>query len=90
MLLVEDHRLSRMALAELLRALGFDVIEAGSGAEALALLEQRTPDVLFTDLGLPDVDGLELTARVRARNPALPALVASGHRPDDARLDAES
>ncbi|MBV8912175.1 MAG: response regulator, partial [Acetobacteraceae bacterium] len=76
-LLVEDEALVRMTTADVLNDLGFDVVEANNGATALVRLDP-VPDVLFTDLGLPDMDGIALIAEVRKRLPGLPVVVASG------------
>ncbi|GAC1348226.1 MAG: hypothetical protein NVSMB18_35760 [Acetobacteraceae bacterium] len=76
-LLVEDEALVRMTTADALTDLGFDVLEAASGGAALERL-QPPPDLLLTDLGLPDMDGMELIARVHAIVPRLPVVVASG------------
>ncbi len=76
-LLVEDELLVRMTTADLLADLGHEVVQAGSAAEALAALD-RGVDLLMTDLGLPDMDGLALAAQARARLPGLRVIVASG------------
>ena len=76
-LLVEDEPLVRMITADALADLGFDVLEVGTAAAALERL-QPAPDLMVTDLGLPDIDGLELVAQVRALLPNLPVVVASG------------
>ncbi|BBK30386.1 PAS domain S-box-containing protein [Stella humosa] len=78
-LLCEDDDLVRMATADMLAELGLRVIEAATAAEALARVEAAAVDVLVTDVGLPDLSGLELAARVRAIVPALPILFATGH-----------
>ena len=76
-LLVEDEMLVRMTTADLLADLGYEVIEAGTAAEGLAALE-RGPDLLLTDLGLPDMDGMALAAAARERLPDLRIIIASG------------
>ena len=76
-LLVDDEELVRMTTADALAELGFDVIEAATGAAALARL-QPPPDLLLTDLGLPDQDGLSLALEIRRRLPGMPVVVASG------------
>ena len=80
-LLVEDEPMVRMTTSDLLADLGHDVVEAATAAEALALMNAQV-DLLMTDLGLPDQDGLTLAAAVRARYPTLPVVVASGRQPD--------
>jgi len=76
-LLVEDEMLVRMTTATMLADLGHDVLEAESGAEALARLAQGI-DLVVCDLGLPDMDGLALVGRMRERLPGIPVVVASG------------
>ena len=76
-LLVEDEELVRMTTADALAEFGFDVLQAGTAGAALLRL-QPPPDLLMTDLGLPDQDGMALVAEVRRRYPGLPVVVASG------------
>lgn len=78
-LLVDDERLVRVATAEMLRELGHDVAEAASGAEALAMLAERTVDVVVSDYKMPRMDGGRLAARVRDRYPGLPLLLITGY-----------
>jgi DNA-binding response OmpR family regulator len=84
-LVVEDHRFTRTFLADNLSADGYEVIEAEDLGEARHHVENSFPDVAIVDLGLPDGDGLELLAHVRAADriagrldPDLPLLVLSG------------
>ncbi len=76
-LIVDDDRNGRAALAELLREEGWHVATAGDGPRALALLDSFRPDVLLTDLRMPGMDGLELLLRLRAARPRFPAVVMS-------------
>lgn len=80
-LLVEDDALVRMVTAELLVDLGYAVVEAGDGAEARRLFADR-PDLVITDIELPDADGLELAAEFRALRPEAAIIVASGKMPE--------
>jgi DNA-binding response OmpR family regulator len=64
-LVVEDHRPTRMFLADNLAADGYDLLEAESAAEAQRHMERGYPDLAIVDLGLPDEDGLELLRLVR-------------------------
>ena len=76
-LLVEDEVLVRMTTAVMLADLGHDVLEAETGADAMARLIHGV-DLVICDLGLPDMDGLALVDQVRARLPGVPVIVASG------------
>jgi two-component system KDP operon response regulator KdpE len=77
LLLVEDDSDFRGVLALALRNYGYEVKEAGTGSEALRLIRVRTPDAVILDLGLPDMDGFEITASIRAEH-ELPIIVLSG------------
>jgi len=80
-LLVEDEFLVRELAFEDLNDAGFDVRVAGSGDEAIALLEgDRAFDLLFTDIRMPgSVDGWELARRARDCIPSLGVIYATGY-----------
>jgi DNA-binding response OmpR family regulator len=83
-LVVEDHRPTRMFLADNLSADGYELLEAETAADAQKLMSTRYPDLAIIDLGLPDADGLELLRHVRDSDragrldPDLPLLVLTG------------
>ena len=79
-LVVEDEALIRMHSAELIRDLGFEVIEAVDADEAVFLLESVPGiKVVFTDIQMPgSMDGLVLAAVVRDRWPPIALLITSG------------
>ncbi|HSW21041.1 MAG TPA: MHYT domain-containing protein, partial [Ramlibacter sp.] len=64
-LVVDDEHDARALAEEILRECGAGARGAGSAAEALAQLQERAPDVIVCDIGMPDVDGLELLRRIR-------------------------
>lgn len=64
-LIVEDEAQLRRYLRPSLVAEGYRLVEAGGGEEGLALASQYVPDIVLLDLGLPDLDGLEVTRRLR-------------------------
>ncbi len=82
-LVVEDDPLVRLSALDMVEDLGFAAVEAAGAVEALALvrLDGRI-DVLFTDVGLPDMKGQELAAKAVAARPTLKVVFASGY-PDD-------
>ena len=65
-LLVEDDPALRRALRTTLRSRDFEVLEAATGESALVVAADRRPDVVILDLGLPDLDGLDVLRRLRA------------------------
>jgi adenylate cyclase len=64
-LVVDDQRANVEMMAELLRSRGYDVLAAYSGKEALDCVAQQGPDVVISDIRMPEMDGYELTQRLR-------------------------
>jgi two-component system KDP operon response regulator KdpE len=64
-LVVDDERAIRRFLRASLSTHGHTILEAGTGDEALAVAVEQRPDIIFLDLGLPDMDGIEVTRRLR-------------------------
>ena len=80
-LLVEDNEINRMIASELLSTKGIIVDTANNGIEALHALEHAAYDLVLMDIQMPEMDGLEATARIRA-NPqcsALPIIALTAH-----------
>ncbi len=75
-LIVEDEAPMRRFLRTALEGAGFRWLEAASGGEALRLAREHVPDVVLLDLGLPDMEGLEVTRGLRAWS-RVPILVLS-------------
>ena len=65
-LVVDDEADTRELIREVLKECGSEVITSPSAADALIALEQQKPDVLISDLGMPDEDGYSLISKVRA------------------------
>ena len=64
---VDDYEASRYARSQMLVRSGFQVTEAGTGADALRLAEEQRPDLVLLDVNLPDMDGFEVCRRLRAQ-----------------------
>jgi two-component system, OmpR family, KDP operon response regulator KdpE len=86
-LLVDDEVSIQRSLTPLLRARGYDVEVAGSGAGALKAVGLRTPDLMVLDLGLPDLEGAEICRRIRTFS-QLPILVLSARNGDADKVAA--
>ncbi|MFF2514434.1 response regulator transcription factor [Streptomyces sp. NPDC058086] len=74
LLVVEDDPSIRMLLESALRLSGYEVFGAATGQEALRDVEDRRPDLVLLDIMLPDLDGLEVTRRLRAAGIRTPVL----------------
>lgn len=79
-LLADDHALFRAGLSALLRELGALIVgEASDGDEALRLIEQHKPEVVFMDIAMPGQNGLEATARAAKEFPKARVIILSMH-----------
>ncbi len=68
-LVIDDSRAIRRIIGEMLRDIGFEVIEAGNGLEALSQLEKHgKPDIALVDWNMPEMNGLEFIKAVRAKS----------------------
>lgn len=86
-LVVEDEERVRNYSVEALRELGYTVLHAPDGREALRLLDTGQPvSLLFTDVVMPEMTGDELARRARLDRPALKVLFTSGYTPDEAAI----
>ena len=84
-LIVEDDEYQHKLLRHLLRDENLELIFATSGTEALATLRKRKPDLILMDVGLPDIDGIEATRRIKAvdKFANVPVLMITGHSERD-------
>lgn len=79
--LVDDHALVRAGIRTLLESLdGVEIVgEAGDGYEALKLISERKPDLVFLDVSMPGLNGLEVTARLAKEVPRTRVIILSMH-----------
>lgn len=80
-LIVDDHQPLRAVLRELLQSAypGASIFEAADGARALEACASRAPALVLMDIGLPDINGIEVTARIKATLPKCKVIVVSQH-----------
>lgn len=84
LLLADDHRMLREGLRRSLSELGFTVVgEARNGAEALDLAAALRPDVVLMDVTMPELDGVEATRQIKARQPEVRIMVLTMHADHD-------
>lgn len=86
-LIVDDEPAIRRFLKASLESAGFQIVAAENAAQALAALGHEKPDLMVLDLGLPDLDGMEVIKRVRADNP-LPIIVLSVRNDEPGKVAA--
>ncbi len=78
-LVAEDEVAVREFIRRVLELRGHEIVTVGDGAEALVKLNRLRFDLLLTDIGMPNMDGLELALKVARDHPDLPVLMMSGY-----------
>jgi two-component system KDP operon response regulator KdpE len=86
-LVIEDDEETRRVVVRELSARGYRVEQASDGRTALERWEQRRPDVILLDLGLPDLDGLQIIRRIR-REASTPIVILSGRYEEREKVEA--
>lgn len=82
-LLVDDEESLRITLAANLELEGYEVVEAGSGEEALELAEKQAFDLVLSDIKMPGMNGVELFRALRAKWPRVPCVLMSAFALED-------
>ena len=77
-LVVDDDAVVNRSINRVLSGEGYQVRETMSGSEALAELDHQQYDMVFTDIRMPGMDGLEMTSRVKKAHPEVPVVVITG------------
>jgi CheY-like chemotaxis protein len=90
LLLVEDNEDNRVIYATVLRHLGYQVIEAQDGVQAIALARSEHPALILMDISIPEVDGWEATRILRAdpSTRSIPIIALTAHALSDDRARA--
>jgi two-component system nitrogen regulation response regulator NtrX len=88
LLIIDDEKSIRDALAQVFEYESHQVHTASDGQEALAVAASRHPDVVFLDVKMPGMDGLEVLQRLREQDPAALVVMISGHGTIDTAVDA--
>ncbi len=78
-LVVDDEEGIRESISGILEDEGYAVVTASSGEEALSLARESVPDVVFLDVWLPEIDGIETLSRLREIDENMPVIMISGH-----------
>ncbi|MGC8492755.1 MAG: response regulator [Syntrophobacteraceae bacterium] len=78
LLVIEDDEILRQSLLDYLEDRGFELLEAENGRIGLEILRREKPDLILTDLRMPELDGLEVIRQAAASAPQTPVIVVSG------------
>ncbi|RPI51798.1 MAG: sigma-54-dependent Fis family transcriptional regulator [Acidobacteria bacterium] len=87
-LVIDDEAGIRDSMRRTLEYQGYQFVGASSGQEGIALIEHDAPDLVFLDIKMPGMDGLEVLDRIKAVHPELPVVMVSGHGTAQTGYDA--
>jgi len=77
--IVDDEEGIRESLSGIFEDEGYTVLTAGTAEKAFDMLKEQTPDLMFLDIWLPGIDGIQALTKIRESNPELPIVMISGH-----------
>ena len=86
-LYIEDEYITRLEVGNILRNKYNDVILAKDGIEGYDLFKSENPDLIITDIKMPEHDGIEMVKRIRAENKKIPIIVASAFEREFFKFD---
>ncbi|MDP8238832.1 MAG: response regulator [Candidatus Hatepunaea meridiana] len=84
-LVVEDEKVERNLISEVLETLGYDTVEAENGKIALQMMDENNIDLILSDINMPEMDGLELFRKVRENNDKIPIILMTGFDAEEAK-----
>ncbi|HIM29979.1 MAG TPA: response regulator, partial [Planctomycetes bacterium] len=82
-LLVDDSTIDRRVAEEILQEADHEVLLASDGRQALDLVREQAPDVIVTDLQMPNLDGLGLVTSLQIESPSIPVILMTAHGSED-------
>lgn len=87
-LIVDDNPIDRRLAAGIVEKVGMQTSFAVNGREGLDVIENEPPDIVLTDLLMPEMDGLELVERIKAEHPTVPVILMTAHGSEEIAVKA--
>ena len=87
-LIVDDDEAVRDSLTEYLDSIGWKTLTADSGEKALEYIREKKCDIVISDIRMPQMDGIELTRRIKEIDPDIDVIIATGHSTETLAVNA--
>lgn len=88
LLLIDDEEINVRVLSMSLRSDGYEVFTATSGPAGLEIFDRESPDIVFTDIKMPGMDGIEVLKTIKSRDPDAEVIIITGHGDIDNAIEA--
>lgn len=86
-LVIDDERSIRNSMKEILTFEGYDVVLAENGLEGVVAVKTEKPEVVFCDIKMPKMEGIEVLEKIKEINPSIPVIMISGHGTIDTAIE---
>jgi CheY-like chemotaxis protein len=86
-LYVEDEKFTRMLVTKMLEKAGMDVTEAANGMIGYKKFLEVSPDIIVTDLAMPEMDGFEMIVKIKSHNSDTPIIVTTAYREEAEKVN---
>jgi CheY-like chemotaxis protein len=87
-LIVDDSAVDRHRTVKLLSNEGFNVLDAADGKSALEIVSREAPDLVLTDMQMPEMNGLQLVEEIKSRSPSTPVILMTAHGSEELAVEA--
>lgn len=87
-LIIDDDQNQRKTLIDILTTKGYETFVAENGAAGLAVLQEKPVNLVLTDLGLPDISGIDILGKVKTLYPAIQVIILTGSATVDSAVEA--
>src|SRR5262249_3592266 len=88
-LVVDDSAMDRHLAGAIVQKMpGWQATFAGDGSEAVPMLDKHHPDIVMTDMLMPEIDGLQLVQAIRGKYPLVPVILMTAHGSEDIAIQA--
>lgn len=77
-LVIDDDATIQLVFSQFLTSLGHEIMQAENGKAGMSALENARPDLIITDIMMPEMDGLEILMKLRSRHDSVPVIAISG------------
>ena len=77
-LIIDDDATIQLVFSQFLTSLGHEIMQAENGIEGMDMLQKTRPDLVITDIMMPEMDGLEILMQLRKTHDAVPVIAISG------------